>query len=112
MVLPVHDRNPLRRAPVVTWALIAINVAVFLFATPLLTSFGGVSQPTPSALCEQERFFDQYGAIPRELLDNRQLPRVPTGDVAEVDARRAAVVCGTNAPASPPPFAKNPPVSV
>ncbi|MDQ1494599.1 MAG: hypothetical protein QOG69_1082, partial [Actinomycetota bacterium] len=29
MVIPIHDRNPVRHAPVVTYALIAINLAVF-----------------------------------------------------------------------------------
>jgi membrane associated rhomboid family serine protease len=106
MVLPVHDRNPLRRTPVVTWALIAVNVAVFVLATPLLTSVGGVSTPTPTALCQQERFFDRYGAIPKELLDNRQLPQAPTGQAASVRGRVGCVET------SPPPFEKSPALSV
>src|SRR3954454_2102505 len=112
MVLPIHDRNPLRRPPVVTWALIAINIVVFVVATPLLTSVGGVSRPTPAALCDQERFFDEYGAIPKELLDNRQLPQAPTGQVAGVDQRRGVVACATNPRTGPPPFHKNPALSV
>src|SRR4051794_22813201 len=106
MVLPVHDRNPLRRTPVVTWALIAVNFAVFVLATPLLTSVGGVSTPTPTALCQQERFFDRYGAIPKELLDNRQLPRAPTGQAASVRGRVGCVET------SPPTFEKSPALSV
>jgi membrane associated rhomboid family serine protease len=112
MVLPVHDRNPLRRTPVVTWALIAVNIVVFVVATPLLTSVGGVSRPTPAALCDQERFFDEYGAIPKELLDNRQLPQAPTGRVAGVDQRRGVVACATNPRTAPPPFHKSPALSV
>ncbi|HSP37740.1 MAG TPA: rhomboid family intramembrane serine protease [Frankiaceae bacterium] len=112
MVLPVHDRNPLRRTPVVTWTLIAVNVAVFVLATPLLTSVGGMSTPTPAALCQQERFFDHYGAIPKELLDNRQLPQAPTGAVAAVDPERGTVACATNRPTQRPPFEKSPALSV
>jgi membrane associated rhomboid family serine protease len=112
VVLPVHDRNPLRRTPVVTWALIAVNVAVFVLATPLLTSVGGVSTPSPAALCDQERFFDQYAAIPKELLDNQQLPTAPTGKVAGIDRRRGVVACATNGRSQPPPFRKSPALSV
>jgi membrane associated rhomboid family serine protease len=112
MVLPVHDRNPLRRTPVVTWTLVAVNVAVFVLATPLLTSFGAVASPTPAALCQQEQFFDHYGAIPKELLDNRQLPQAPTGRVASVDRRRGVVVCAVNPKGSRPDFTKNPAASV
>ena len=32
MVLPIHDENPTRRTPVVTYALIAANVIVFLLS--------------------------------------------------------------------------------
>jgi membrane associated rhomboid family serine protease len=106
MVLPVHDRNPLSRRPVVTWALIAVNVAVFVLATPLLTSVGGVAQPAPAALCNQERFFDTYAAIPKELLDNQQLDQAPNGQVAAVRGRVGCVVT------SPPSFHKSPALSV
>jgi membrane associated rhomboid family serine protease len=112
MVLPIHDRNPLRRTPVVTWTLIAVNIVVFVLGTPLLTSVSGAGRTTPAALCQQERFFDQYGAIPKEMLDNRQLPVAPTGRVAGVDVRRGQVACATNRPGSPPPFTKNPALSV
>jgi membrane associated rhomboid family serine protease len=106
MVLPVHDRNPLRRRPVVTWALIAVNVAVFVLATPLLTSIGGVAQPSAAALCDQERFFDEYAAIPKELLDNEQLPQAPSGQVAVARGQVGCVVT------SPPTFDKSPALSV
>ena len=32
MVIPVYDENPTRRRPYVTWALIAVNVLVFLLS--------------------------------------------------------------------------------
>ena len=34
MVIPVHDINPVRRTPWVTYALIAANVVVLLLFTP------------------------------------------------------------------------------
>jgi len=36
VVIPIHDENPLRRRPVVTWLLVLINVALFL-AEPIGT---------------------------------------------------------------------------
>jgi membrane associated rhomboid family serine protease len=80
MVLPVHDVNPLRRKPVVTWLLIAVNVVVFVVLEPVVNSIGGVSKTSVSAACSQESYFDRWGAIPKELIDNKQLPLAPTGD--------------------------------
>lgn len=80
MVLPVHDVNPLRRRPVVTWLLIAVNVVVFVVLEPVVNSIGGVSKTSVSAACSQESYFDRWGAIPKELIDNKQLPLAPTGD--------------------------------
>ncbi len=69
MVLPIHDVNPTRRRPVVTYTLIAINVIVFVLspiaAAPLL------GEPTQAQLCAQLDFFDRYAAEPDELLSNR-----------------------------------------
>jgi membrane associated rhomboid family serine protease len=79
MVLPVHDVNPLRRAPVVTWTLIAINVAVFVLFEPVVTSVSGGSTTSVSAACSQDAYFDRWGAIPKELIDNKQLPLAPNG---------------------------------
>jgi len=69
MVIPIHDRNPVRRTPVVTYALIAINLIVFIFEPihHLYLSKHGLTTPT---LCQQYRFFDEYAAIPHELVTN------------------------------------------
>lgn len=67
MVLPIHDRNPVRRTPVVTYALIAINLIVFLLEPVHHFQFIRHALSTPS-LCDQYRFFDQYAAIPHELV--------------------------------------------
>ncbi|WP_217634797.1 rhomboid family intramembrane serine protease [Micromonospora pattaloongensis] len=75
----MHDINPVRRTPWVTWALIAVNVLAFLL-TPTVASTG-VTRDSLSQLCRQEAFYERYGAIPRELVDNRPLPAATTGDV-------------------------------
>ncbi len=72
MVIPVHDENPVRRTPVVTYALIAANFVVFLLSpiahAPLTSS------PSVAQVCEQSDFFDKYAAIPKEVTTNRPLP--------------------------------------
>jgi membrane associated rhomboid family serine protease len=61
VVIPVHDVNPVRRTPWVTYALVAINVAVLLFTPVALGTL--TSQPGPAALCRQAAFYDRYAAI-------------------------------------------------
>ncbi|HVF06018.1 MAG TPA: rhomboid family intramembrane serine protease [Frankiaceae bacterium] len=72
MVIPIHDRNPVRRAPVVTYVIIALNFAVFLVQPIAFSSLGGGVNTAQA--CRQEAFFRRWGAIPRELLSNEQLP--------------------------------------
>ena len=91
MVIPVHDVNPLRRTPLITIALVVANVVVFLLSLPPQT--GG---STAGQLCRQTAFYDQYAAIPRELIDNEPLRRVPSGEVAS--ARGGEVACETERP--------------
>jgi membrane associated rhomboid family serine protease len=77
VVIPVHDENPLRRTPWVTWLLVAIIVVVLLltpFSQASATGASGTAQ-----VCGQEAFLDHYAAIPRELTADRQLPLVATG---------------------------------
>lgn len=54
-MLPIRDHNPSERVPYVTYALIAINVLVFLSYWPLFDN--------PRALAA---FFDTYGLVPRD----------------------------------------------
>jgi len=79
MVIPVHDENPVRRTPWVTYLLIAANFVVLLLTPAAQTT--GVQEVTLAQLCQQEAFFDQYAAIPSELTSNEPLPLVPTGQV-------------------------------
>ena len=77
MVIPVHDINPVRRTPWVTYGLVAANVIVLLL-TP--ASQASVTGPSSQAqLCSQEAFYDRYAAIPHELITDHQLPLVATG---------------------------------
>ncbi|MFJ9715655.1 rhomboid family intramembrane serine protease [Streptomyces sp. NPDC101213] len=99
MVIPVHDVNPARRTPVVTYALIAVNVFVFLFMPGLSGSVAGDS--TLAQTCHLHAFLDQYAAVPRELIHHRFPQLVPTGDV-----RGGGCLLG------PPGYDKSPVLSV
>jgi membrane associated rhomboid family serine protease len=70
VVIPIHDKNPARRTAYVTYALIALNILVFLMG-PSAAILGSA---TPAQACAEQRFFVEHGAIPRELVANRQLP--------------------------------------
>ncbi|MET8974983.1 rhomboid family intramembrane serine protease [Streptomyces sp. NPDC004539] len=99
MVIPVHDVNPVRRTPVVTYALIAANVLVFLWMPGLAGSVKGDS--TLVQTCHLHAFLEQWAAVPREMI-HQQLPTlVATGDV-----RAGACLAG------PPDYTKSPVLSV
>ena len=104
MVLPVHDVNPTRRTPVVTYLLIAINVVAFLFSP---VSHHVLGDSSAASQCRQIAFFDKYAAEPKEVLTNAQSPQGATGKVATDDTGR--VGCQAQ---KPPPFHKSPFLSV
>jgi membrane associated rhomboid family serine protease len=81
VVIPIHDVNPVRRTPWVTYCLIALNVIVLLLTPASRASVG--TSPSLAALCGQDAFYDRYAAIPRELTSNRPLPLVATGRPGE-----------------------------
>jgi membrane associated rhomboid family serine protease len=85
-LIPIHDQNPTRRPAVVNYALIAINVVVFLLEPVALSPSG--NQGTAVAECRQIAFFRRYAAIPKELTSNRPLP-VTAGPPAGPNACRA-----------------------
>ncbi|MET7848459.1 rhomboid family intramembrane serine protease [Streptomyces avermitilis] len=103
MVIPVHDVNPVQRTPYVTYALIAVNFAVFLLTPGIagsVTGDSGVSQ-----LCHLHAFLERYAAVPQELI-HHQMPRlVPTGEVGIGPQ-------GPGCVAAPPDYDKSPPLSV
>jgi membrane associated rhomboid family serine protease len=82
VVIPIHDENPLLRTPIVTWSLIAVNVAVFL-TEPGVSHLGLHATETVRQACTQAAYFDHHAAIPKELIHNRPLAAhhyvVPTG---------------------------------
>jgi membrane associated rhomboid family serine protease len=103
VVIPVHDVNPLRRTPWVTYALVAASVVVLLL-TPV--SPGTVaSQPGPAALCRQAAFYDRYAAIPHELITDAPLRLVPTGQTAIGPGGEGCLL-------GRPSYRKSPPLSV
>lgn len=73
MVIPIHDNNPTRRTPWITYLLISVNVVVF-FLEPI-SRFAVSGDPPLTQACRQEAFFRRWGAIPRELSDGEQLER-------------------------------------
>ncbi|MEU8652368.1 rhomboid family intramembrane serine protease [Streptomyces sp. NPDC048737] len=99
MVIPVHDVNPARRTPVVTYALIAVNVSVFLFMPGLSGAVAGDS--TLAQTCRLDAFLEQYAVVPRELIHHQFPQLVPTGDV-----RGGGCLLG------PPDYDKSPALSV
>ena len=54
-MFPIRDHNPSERTPFVTWALIALNVAIFALTWPMFSD--------PVAL---ERLYYTWGLVPRE----------------------------------------------
>ncbi|GAA4500131.1 rhomboid family intramembrane serine protease [Actinoallomurus oryzae] len=72
MALPLYDNQPTRRAPLVTYLLIAVNVVVFLLSP--VASVGHSGETRLQRNCEQTTFLLKYGAIPKEMIDNRQSP--------------------------------------
>ena len=88
MVIPIHDKNPVRRTAYVTYALIALNFVVFLIGPS--ASLAGSS--TAQQVCGQQLYFVEHGAIPHELIHNEQLsvaqePRI------RVDTDAGPAVC-------------------
>ena len=86
MVIPVHDENPVRRTPWVTYLLLALNIACF-FVEPIDKI--PTSSVSVASVCEQTRFFEKWAAIPKELTTNESLP--PQRVVVETD--RGDVTC-------------------
>ncbi|MDN3269659.1 rhomboid family intramembrane serine protease [Streptomyces sp. MA15] len=105
MVIPVHDVNPARRTPWVTYALIIANVVVFVAFTPgvagSLTGGGG----SLADLCHLQAFLERWAVVPRELIHHRLPDLVPTGGTG-VGPQGPGCVIG------PPGYEKSPELSV
>lgn len=101
MVIPIHDKNPVRRTPYVTYLLIALNFAVFLIG-PSASIIG--TTPTVARACTEQRYFVEHGAIPHELVTNRQLAPAEEPQMA-VDTSAGRVYCPLGAMPHKVPFA-------
>ncbi|MFJ9556465.1 rhomboid family intramembrane serine protease [Nocardiopsis sp. NPDC101807] len=72
--LPLNDDYPVRRAPVVAYTLIAVNVLVYLLSPQAATA---VWYPVDMVgrFCAVQDYFMRWGAVPAEILG--QVDRVP-----------------------------------
>ncbi|GHF39206.1 membrane associated rhomboid family serine protease [Amycolatopsis bartoniae] len=102
-VIPVHDVNPLRRTPWLTYALVAANVVVFLLMPSAAHTL--VGHTSAAQLCDLQAFVERWGAVPRELLRNQEPALVPTG-------RAVLTPQGAGCLLGPPGYAKSPVLSV
>ncbi|MFF4650483.1 rhomboid family intramembrane serine protease [Streptomyces sp. NPDC001380] len=103
MVIPVHDLNPVRRTPWVTYALIAANLAVFLLTPGVVSSPGGGT--ALADLCRLQAFIEHWGAVPRELVLGRTPELVPTGGTGVGPQGPGCLL-------APPDYGKSPVLSV
>ena len=103
MVIPIYDDNPTRRTPVVTYALLLLNLFVFIFLEPI--NHSPLAATTQLQACKQEAFFDRYAAIPDELTTGHQLHH----PVEVVDIAPGLKQCG---PVARPTYHKSPWLSV
>jgi membrane associated rhomboid family serine protease len=70
-LIPISDANPTRRLPVITLALIALNVLAYFFLEP--------GQPSFSTPASTERFFVKRAVIPCQLNDSCPTQRISLG---------------------------------
>ncbi|SEF61139.1 Membrane associated serine protease, rhomboid family [Actinacidiphila yanglinensis] len=75
MVIPVYDKNPVRRPPVVTYTLIGLCTVVFLLGP--LSGFVRAGGSGHAFQCVQAVYFDRWGVIPTELFHGR----LPVGEL-------------------------------
>ena len=102
MVIPVHDINPVRRTPWVTYLIVAVNVVVLLLTPVAAISLTGAATSTAQA-CKEAAFLDEHAAIPHEMITDKPLRLVVTGQPGD---RPGTCV------AAPPAYRKNPVLSV
>ncbi|PIE09491.1 MAG: rhomboid family intramembrane serine protease [Rhodobacterales bacterium] len=57
-MFPIRDHNPAERTPYVTWALIAINIAIWLGTLGISTNEAALSS-----------FYDDYALLPAQLMN-------------------------------------------
>jgi membrane associated rhomboid family serine protease len=84
VAVPLRDELPTRRPPVVTWLLIAVNTAVFLFLQPPPFQGGAVDIDTrrldPAEEREAMEFVYRFGVVPCEIEHGEPLADHPDCD--------------------------------
>jgi membrane associated rhomboid family serine protease len=84
-MIPIHDRNPTRRRAVVTLAIVALNIAVFVVWQP--SAFRGSLDPGDET--HSSRFLHEHAMIPCEVVQGEPLSgpvyAACTGDQRAVD---------------------------
>ena len=103
MVLPIHDVNPVRRTPVVTYLLIALNVLFFVLSPVALQPLVGGDE---AAQCEVRRVLRPLRRAARR--GHRQ----PAGAARRANGRPGTAARDAARSSSPPPFDKSPFLSV
>jgi membrane associated rhomboid family serine protease len=88
-MLPIRDLNPTRRRPYVTWALIAINVAVFFLVQP--RAFASLNtDPTGNQV--ENQFLYEHALVPCELA---HLHVLTPSQVAQCEGQSVTVTSDT-----------------
>ncbi|MFD7368649.1 rhomboid family intramembrane serine protease [Nocardiopsis alba] len=84
--LPLNDDYPVRRAPVVTYGLIAANVLVYLLSPQAATA---VWYPADmlERFCAVDAYFMRWGAIPDEILGRAALAEPLTPECGGIEGK-------------------------
>jgi membrane associated rhomboid family serine protease len=70
---PLRDDAPSTRVPWATFALLALNIVVFLFLQPAGFQSGG-PESSPAVVREIDEFAYEWAAVPCELAERKSLP--------------------------------------
>ena len=105
MVLPIHDQNPVRRTPVVTYALLLVNVVVFVLSPLALAPLLG--DGSAARQCEVLGYLDHWAAVPDQVIGNDAPTQVVVDGPAAL--RGDQLTCTAS---EPPPYDKSPALSV
>ncbi|WP_116244401.1 rhomboid family intramembrane serine protease [Nocardiopsis sp. FIRDI 009] len=84
--LPLNDDYPVRRAPVVAYTLIAVNVLVYL-ASPLAMTAVWYPVELAERFCAIDHYFMRWGAIPDEMLGRTDLAPPMTPECGGLDGK-------------------------
>src|SRR5690625_3593263 len=84
--LPLNDDYPVRRAPVVAYALIAANVLVYL-ASPQAATAVWYSPEAVERFCAIQDYFMRWGAVPAELTGTTGLASPIVAECGQIESK-------------------------